>query len=265
MSRPRWILELHPDFTDPERLLPLIPDAIVLDARQPLGLERLPPLEGPVVAYGTLRRMQHLLRLPVACEGVLDHHGELRCSRYYPHIYPWLGRAAVFAPLCALPHLPLHRMLGDAVFVRPDDNTKPFSAEILATQPADAVAEFVRRHSEHGSSLVVLSEVVVLGDEYRCFVRRGQVFAHSSYLHPPPYRPAPPAVRAFAAAVARALLDTLGLTMLTVDVAQHGEHLRLVEVGGVCSWGLYGADPLAFIAAMEAEARQRHDDLAPPP
>ena len=63
-DRPRWILESHPTFTDPLRLRPLLVDPIVLDAGQPLGLERLPALSGPVVVYGTQRRLRGLLRLP---------------------------------------------------------------------------------------------------------------------------------------------------------------------------------------------------------
>ena len=263
MDRPRWILEIHPDFTDPARLVPLVQAPILLDATAPDSADQLPAdVAGPLVAFGSLRRMHHLLRLPGLADAVLDQHAELRCSRYYRHVYPWLGRTAVLVPLCALPHLPLARLFGEAVFVRPDEATKPFEAAVVPTQPA-AIAEHLRRHSEHADALVVLSEVVPMGTEYRCFVRQGTVFAHSSYMHPPPYRPAPPAVRTFAEAVARALLQATGMTMLTVDVSQHGDTLRLVEVGGVCSWGLYGADPHAFVAAMEAEALQRHQDLLP--
>ena len=45
--------------------------------------------------------------------------------------------------------------------------------------------------------------------------------------------------------------------MVTVDVGVARDRLRLIEMGGVNSWGLYGADPDAFIAAMEAEALAR--------
>lgn len=48
------------------------------------------------------------------------------------------------------------------------------------------------------------------------------------------------------------------MRMLTIDVAVGANGLKLVEVGGVNSWGVYGADPRAFIEAMEAEARWRH-------
>ncbi|MGW4632146.1 hypothetical protein [Nocardia sp. NPDC004415] len=49
-----------------------------------------------------------------------------------------------------------------------------------------------------------------------------------------------------------------GMTMLTVDVGVGPDGtLRLVELGGVNSWGIYGSDVTEFIAAMEAEARAR--------
>lgn len=258
MTRPRWLLERSPHFTDPERLLPLVEAPILIEHGELIGHEALPALSGPLAAFGTMSRMRGLLRRPGAADAVFDVYAELRCTRYYRHVYPHLGRAAVFVPMAAMAHLPLRRLFGEQVFVRPDDNTKPFQAAVISTD-REAVAEHLRLNGAHADGLVVLSEVVALGPEFRCFVRDGVVFAHSSYPERP-YRPAPAPVIAFAEQVARDLACT-GMNLLTVDVAWGADRLRLVEVGGVNSWGLYGADEAAFVAAMEAEALRRHAEL----
>jgi len=260
MSRPQWILALSPHFSDPARLRPFLANPIVLTPAQLSGTAPMPVLAPgrPRVAFGTMHHMMALLRHPVLGDAVLDRHVALRCSQYYRHVYPHLGQAMVLAPVAALGHLPLQRMFGASVFVRPDGNNKPFEAEVLPTDP-ERVADCARRLQHHSDRLIVLSEVIDPGTEYRCFVRRGRVFAHSSYPRQP-HVPAPPAVTAFAEAVAADLAGT-GMTMLTVDVSLSGERLRLVEVGGVNSWGLYGAREEDFVAGMEAEARQAHDEL----
>jgi hypothetical protein len=52
-------------------------------------------------------------------------------------------------------------------------------------------------------------------------------------------------VLAFAAAVGAELEDTLGVPLFTVDVAAGEDRLRVVEIGGVNSWGFRGARRLA--------------------
>ncbi len=151
-------------------------------------------------------------------------------------------------PLTALPHVDLRRMLGDRVFVRPDSNFKLFAARIV---DAAAIPTFVAEERVHRDELVVVSEAVALGPEYRCVCRAGRVVCHSSYPAEP-YGPAPQEAIAFAEQVAARLEESF----VTIDVAL-GDRPRLVEVGGVNSWGIYGCDPEAFIAAMEAEALAR--------
>ncbi|MGW2662246.1 hypothetical protein ACWCW7_14880 [Nocardia tengchongensis] len=66
-------------------------------------------------------------------------------------------------------------------------------------------------------------------------------------------------VRGFAETVAARLL-TRGATMVTVDVRVSPDGaLRLVELGAVNSWGIYGSNVAEFIAATEAEALARVD------
>lgn len=254
MGDVRWLLERDPIFSEPQRLAALLPDALVVDD---LRTARLPPApEGPLAAYGTIRGMAALRRQPGWCEAVFDQLPALRCSAYYGPLYAELGRQALLAPLAALPHLDLERWFGARVFVRPDGNHKPFPGQVIRCQ---AAAQLLADHRAHGDALVVLSEVVELGSEVRCFCRAGRVVASSSYPDPP-YAPASPEVVDFAESIARRLLSVVSSTMLTVDVADDGRRLRLVEIGGVNSWALYGASPEAFIAAMEAEARARYAD-----
>lgn len=232
-----------------------MPDAVIVPRVAP-GLETWPDVEGPLVGYGTMRTMTRMRRSKLT-RAVFDDYATLRCSSYYGAIYDLLGRAALLIPMSALGHLDLGRHLGEQVFIRSDSNYKLFPGEIVETAHA---ARFLDQYAEHRDELVVVAEVIALGDEYRVFCRRGQMFCHSSYPVEP-YLPAPPEVMAFAEAAARSLARVVPSEMLTVDVAVGSDRLRTVEVGGVNSWGIYGSDLDAFIAAMVAEGLARDADL----
>ena len=62
----------------------------------------------------------------------------------------------------------------------------------------------------------------------------------------------------FAEQAAQRLLEQ-GLTMCTIDIAV-GDQLRLIEAGGVNSWGLYGSSLDDFITAMESEACRVYEE-----
>ncbi|WP_238549186.1 ATP-grasp domain-containing protein [Acaryochloris marina] len=49
--------------------------------------------------------------------------------------------------------------------------------------------------------------------------------------------------------------------MLTIDIGIHAGEPKLVEIGGVNSWGIYGSNVADFIAAMEEEAIDRWEDF----
>lgn len=156
----------------------------------------------------------------------------------------------MLVPFAAVPTLPLERMFdADRVFLRSDTNFKLFPAGVHAV---DDLENWLRLHDRHGDELVVLSEVVTFAHEYRCFVRNAHFVCGSSYPDEP-YLPVPATVRAFAESAASRLLPH-GHTMLTVDVGVSPDGtLRLVELGGVNSWGIYGSDVTDFITAMESE------------
>lgn len=261
-----WLVELDPDFPGPERLLEgylreRSPGVILLDPGPPWA-PRWPEVRGPAVAYGTMRTARRLQQHRPLSRAVFDDYPSLRCSAYYRHVYDLLGRDAVLVPLVALAYLDLPRRFGPRCFVRPESNYKLFAAQIIESAGARA---FVDREREHASELVVVSEVVELGEEFRCFCRDGAVFAHSSYPAEP-WGPAPREIQDFARAVAARLRGHTPSDMITVDVARAPDgRLRLVEIGGVNSWGVYGADLAAFVAAMEAEAREVWAEQNPDP
>lgn len=255
--RPRWLIELDPDFPGPEQVLrSQLVELIELEPGPPWA-PSWPDVPLPAVAYGTMRTMRRLQGHAPLAPAVFDHYPSLRWTSFLPQVYDLLGREVFIVPLSALAQIDLRRHFGDRFFVRPETNYKLFAAQVV---PCDEAASFFDFHRDHGAELVVLSEVVALGDEYRCFCRQGEVFCHSSYPHEP-YSPAPPDVVAFAAACARRLYESRSLRMISVDVARAPDgRLRLVEIGGVNSWGVYGCDLPAFVAAMEAEAWQAWED-----
>lgn len=253
-----WVIERSPDFEDTARVFERVARKIEIGGGAD-GLDELPSRPGgPCAAFGTLRQMSTLARHPEWGHSVFDDYARLRCSEYYGHVYEELGRLTLLAPLSALPRMDLRRIFGDRLFIRPDANTKPFAGQVVEMS---AVPAFVKSHSSWRNSLVALSEVIDIRREWRVFCGRGVAFADSSYPDEP-FEPAPSPVISYAEGVARKLGPTLGLTMLTLDVAElaSGE-LVLVEAGGVNGWGLYGADLDAFIAGMEREARQQFREL----
>lgn len=253
--RPRWLIDLHEDFPGSAVVAAALDDALIVEPHDVM-MGRWPVAQDgrTMVGYGTMLTMTRLRRVPQLGEAVFDDYPTLRCSSYYRHIHDLLGRTAVLVPFSAVPGLPLRRMFGsDQVFVRSDTNYKLFPAGVHGIADLDRL---LQSYEQHRHELVVVSEVVTFEREYRCFCRDGRFFCGSSYPNEP-YLPVPDHVRAFAETAAARLL-THGPTMITVDVGIGPDGmLRLVEIGGVNSWGIYGSNVADFIAAMEAEALAR--------
>ncbi|MBF6178101.1 ATP-grasp domain-containing protein [Nocardia otitidiscaviarum] len=255
--RPQWIIDLHEDFPGSALVAAALDDPLIVEPHDAM-MGRWPGVhEGrAVVGYGTMPTMRSLRRVPRLGEAVFDDYATLRCSFYYRHVYDLLGRTAVFVPFSAVPQLPLRRMVGgDRVFVRSDTNYKLFPAGVHAIAE---LGRWLQTYDQYRDELVVVSEVVSFEREFRCFCRNGRFVCGSSYPIEP-YLPVPDDVRGFAEAAAARLLPH-GSTMVTVDVGVGRDGmLRLVEMGGVNSWGIYGSHVADFIAAMEAEALARAD------
>lgn len=245
-ARPRWILDLHPDFPSSQQLLEYLPDVVVLN-RDEVIKGSWPELSGAVVGYGTMFTMTRLRRHPKLGQAVFDDYTLLRCSSYHRWTYDLLGRTSLIAPISALPSLPLERIFGSRFFLRSDTNYKLFQA---TSHPTNQLPDWLFDHSDE---LAVLSEVIDIVQEYRCFCSHGKFVCGSSYPEPP-YQQVPDIVRQSAQEVA-SRMHRQGLNLCTVDLATCPDgRVRLIEIGGVNSWGLYGSDPEAFIAALEAEA-----------
>ncbi|MEU1432243.1 ATP-grasp domain-containing protein [Nocardia sp. NPDC005746] len=250
--RPQWLIDLHEEFPGSAIVAAALDDALIVEAHDAM-MGRWPVVqEGrPIVGYGTMPTMRSLRRVPQLGEAVFDDYTMLRCSFYYRHVYDLLGRTAVFVPFSAVPGLPLRRMFdSDQVFIRSDTNYKLFPAGV---HEITELGHWLQTYDQHRDELVVVSEVVLFELEYRCFCRDGRFVCGSSYPIEP-YLPVPDHVRDFAETTAKRLLAH-GCTMVTVDVGVSPDGvLRLVELGGVNSWGIYGSNVADFIAAMEAEA-----------
>ncbi|WP_458690372.1 ATP-grasp domain-containing protein [Nocardia tengchongensis] len=254
--RPQWLIDLHDEFPGSAAVAAVLDDALIVEPRDAMTGRWPVVQEGrPIVGYGTMPTMRSLRRVRQLGEAVFDDYTMLRCSFYYRHVYDLLGRTAVLVPFSAVPALPLRRMFdSDQVFIRSDSNYKLFPAGVHAIEDLD---HWLQTYDQYRDELVVISEVVNFDHEYRCFCRNGRFVCGSSYPIEP-YLPVPDPVRAFAETAARLL--THSATMITVDVGESPDGaLRLVELGGVNSWGIYGSNVADFIAAMEAEALARAD------
>lgn len=255
--RPQWLIDVHEEFPGSAIVAAALGDAVIVEPRDAM-VGRWPAVEEgrAVVGYGTMPTMRSLRRVSRLGEAVFDDYALLRCSFYYRHVYDLLGRTALFVPFSAVPDLPLRRMFdSDRVFLRSDTNYKLFPAGVHAIEE---LGDWLHTYDQYRDELVVISEVVTFEREYRCFCRDGRFVCGSSYPSEP-YLPVPDHVRDFAETTATRLLAH-GSTMVTVDVGVDPDGvLRLVELGGVNSWGIYGSNIADFIAAMEAEALARAD------
>lgn len=251
-----WILEINPDFTDPELLTNHVRKFEAIENFN-LQYKDWPKVEGPCVVFGTFNCLTQMLKNPDLCNYIFDDYSLLDCSTYYRYVYQFLGRFAFIVPMSAIQYIDLERIFGQSVFIRPNSNKKPFEAEVIAIGNIDS---YLRKHSNYNHELVILSEVTPIDKEYRCFCRDGKTFCHSSYSGKE-YQPAPDIVIQFAESVAERILETLGINMVSVDVAVSGSELKLIEIGGVNSWGIYGSDIKLFVEEMENEAIKRFQDL----
>lgn len=251
-----WILEITPEFTDPELMTKYVKKFVTIEDFD-FRYKDWPKVEGPCVVFGTFRCLTQMARNPDLSNYIFDDYAPLTCSSYYSYLYEYLGRLAFMTPMSTLPHMDLERIFGQSVFIRPNSNKKPFEAEVVGINDIEA---YTNKYSRHLDELVILSEVLQIDSEYRCFCRNGKTFSHSSYMEDE-YKPAPEHIVRFADSVAERVLETLGLNMVTVDVAVCGSDLKLIEIGGVNSWGIYGSNIQNFIEAMEQEAVERFNDL----
>lgn len=253
-----WVLESTPDFEEADRIEAVAARRVRI-GEGPLGLDALGPRpEGPVVAFGSIRRMLALARDPDWSDAVVDHHAVLACRTYYPALAEYFRRPLILSPLCLLEPSRLERWFGERVFIRPDSNTKTFDGQVV--EVADW-GEFTRQHARFAQDLVVVTGELAIEREWRVFCARGRAFAHSSYPTLP-YTSAPREVIEFARGVSGALFARLGVRLASVDVARlEGGELVLIEVGGVCSWGLYGADVEDFVRGIEEEVCAQWSEL----
>ena len=248
-----WLLDLHPDFPSSAQLLERLPQALVV-TRQDALMGRWPQAEGPLVGYGTMATMSRLAAHGPLGHAVFDDFSRLKCSSYYRWVYDLLGRVTVIVPFSALSQLPLERLFGSRLFLRSDSNFKLFPAEV---HEVSDLPGWLDLYQAYRNELVVLSEPVEIQQEYRCFCRDGRYICGSSYPEPP-FHSVPTQVVKFAEQAAQRLLEQ-GLTMCTIDIAV-GDQLRLIEAGGVNSWGLYGSSLDDFIIAMESEAYRVYEE-----
>lgn len=222
-----WLLEITSDFTDPDLLSGEVNQKALIEGYD-FRFEAWPKVEGPVVACGTFNCLTGMLRQTGIANAVFDDYAQLRCSVYYAYLYPYLKRLSFIVPLAAAAHMDLQKLFGKEVFIRPNSNKKPFEARVV---PLDELDDYLQQHHAFMDDLVVLSEVIEIQREFRCFCRNGEVFAHSSYLEDE-YQAAPLEVLTLAGEIARLTLEKSGMNMLTVDLAATPEGLCSLKSAG---------------------------------
>lgn len=257
-----WLVEISPEFSDGKRVADYLEangkKVHRIQMESPFGPPAWPRTQDPI-GYGSVNFCLKMNRQPPVCEGIFDNYMGLRCSNYYNYVYGMLGRTAILLPAGALADAILEPIFGQRVFVRPDASIKEFDGQIVETNKLRQ-PRMIPALARLTDGLVVLSAPIHIGKEYRVFCRNGEAITSSSYEVPAregqEYHPAPQDVVMFAEEAAKLLRMPVG-NILAVDVADYHGLLRLVEVNGVNSAGLYGCDIGKFVEAMEAEALER--------
>lgn len=220
------------------------------------------PDDGPVVFYGSVALLRDAQRraLPYAplawCDGE-----KLRCASYYPR---WgrhlLQQEYGLYPLGDLPRLLpfLYATYGedDAVFIRPDENDKEFTGEVVARGDFPRWWAVSRRGEPPPQLLCVVARPVRIEAEWRLIVADGKVVTGSQYR-----RGGSLSIESgFPDEAARLCEDASAEwtphPIFSMDIAATPEGLRIIEIGSINCSGLYRCDLRQVLAALKTIAER---------
>jgi hypothetical protein len=220
------------------------------------------PDDGPVVFYGSVALLRDAMRrrLPHAPLCWFDA-GALRCVSYYAR---WgrhlLQREYGMYPLGDLPRLRafLYATYGedDAVFLRPDENDKEFTGEVVAAGAFDRWWAVANMAAPPPSLLCVVARPVPIEAEWRLIIADGKVVTGSQYR-----RRGSLCIEAGFPDEAAALAEAAAAEwsphpVYSLDVAATPDGPRIIELGSINCSGLYACDLRQVVAAIAAAAER---------
>jgi hypothetical protein len=228
---------------------------------EPLILDPL-PTDQPVVFFGSIATIQEVQRLglPVTPLCWFDQTA-MRCSGYYARYGSMLlQRYYAFYPFAEVGRLRdwLYEVFGDEdkLFIRPDENNKSFSGQVVSLQGFKGWWD-THADKQAPDALCVVARPEALHGEWRFVVADGRVVGGSQYRDEgeSEVRPVyPAAAAAFAEKVAATWSPH---PIFCVDIARTAAgDLRLVEIGSINCSGFYECDPRPVVQAINRIAER---------
>lgn len=216
----------------------------------------------PVVLYGHLAVVKDVQRrrIPLSPFAWCDFD-ELKCSNYYAF---WGGhsvqeRYAIF-PLAEIVRQRdfIYDTFGldNCIFIRPDDNMKTFTGEVVHRASFDGWARSAIDYAAGPNCPCVVSRPEIVEREWRFVIADDKVVTGSQYKTGPFLDVAagfPDAAAAKAEEIANSA-EWQPHTIYVMDIGAVGRKYKLMEVGSVNVAGLYACDLRAFAKAVREQA-----------
>jgi hypothetical protein len=217
--------------------------------------------------YGTINAAKTLQRdsswYPL---GWMDFE-KFMCHSYYPHYGEYLiDPDYLMLPLGELVRRKnsINYLMGDPVFIRPDDNEKTFCGQVVATEHLENWVKYIERFEHLPPLVAVVARYKVIDAEWRLVIYNRQVIAGSQYQRDDMLQLRagyPPKVERYANKIAQTV-EWQPHDIYVMDIAELSDGTyRLIEIGSVNVAGLYESDFKPVLKAMMELAQKEWDEV----
>jgi hypothetical protein len=203
-----------------------------------------------VVCYGSLNVIKDVQRRGIPlCPFAWCDFDELRCSNYLAYWGQYSAqRLYAFYPLNEIARNKefIYKTFGkdDRLFIRPDDNMKTFTGQIVSWQMFDHWWRHCRDYEGGPNCPCLVSCPEKIEREWRLFIKEGAVITGSQYMehgHLAPEEGFPDAVGVKAEEVIKSTLWEPH-PIYVMDIALVEGDYRLLEIGSINAAGMYKGD-----------------------
>jgi hypothetical protein len=210
----------------------------------------------PIVFYGSLNLVKDVQRrfpgkfFPFSwCD-----LNSFKCSFYYQYLGNFiLQQEYAIYPFKELPRLKNYLFKEhESLFLRPDDNDKPFDGQIVSKSNFDAWFDLASHYNPKDYSLALVAPPKLIEKEYRLVIYNRKVIASSKYKDNNIFDPTPEIDQNaidFAENVCKTV-DWQPHPLYVMDVGSTNKNYFIIEIGSVNCAGFYKADIKPILNAM---------------
>jgi hypothetical protein len=255
---------LSPNWAVERRVFPHEEEARLVTALAERGLEYYEfeghafqhddTLSSVAVARGSCYFVRELSQTQGWLKKLFGLPDQFNCQSYFPvfkdHLLNQEHRMMSFGELCWT-HDRVVAELGDTngrLFVRPDDGFKSFEGALVCTEDYEPWMKRQQLLQVSNPTKIIVARPQPIITEWRVLMVGGRAVAASQYK-PTRASDTPPEVLRFAEHVHQQVQWPLGA--YSMDIADTGSELRIVEVGSLLCVAFYEADAGAIIDAVQ--------------